>query len=91
MRLIITYSVVNNYSMECYKTPHTCTCIMPASLYTDLFPDHGVDEIIIGAEDDVSILLQTTEGKVRARLYAQAHVGTYKCTWDIAGLVFGPI
>ncbi len=65
--------------MKCYKIPETCTCIMPASLYTvtDLFPDHGVDEIIIGAKDDVSILLQTTEGKVRAGLYTQAHVGTH--------------
>lgn len=55
---------------------------------TDLFPDHGIDEIIIGAEDDVSILLQTTEGKVRAGLCAQTHIRVY--IRDNTSLVVGP-
>ena len=46
---------------------------MPAPV-TDLLPDHGVNEIVIGAEDDLSILLQTTKGKVRAGLCAQIHI-----------------
>ena len=38
---------------------------------SDLFSDHGVDEIVIGTEDNVSFIIQIPCGKVGTRLQKQ--------------------